>query len=126
MRKVIIAGGRDFTDRWSLWGAMIDLFAEDVPHDGRDFVEVEMEVVCGGADGADYEGKVWAEAHNFPVRMFPADWDQHGKAAGPIRNAEMAQYADTLVAFWDGESRGTRNMIGNALREGLEIHVYHY
>jgi len=126
MRKVIIAGGRDFSDRPRLWWVMQDLFAEDVPHDGRDFVEVELEVVCGGAHGADYEGQVWAKAHNFPVSMFPADWNQYGKAAGHRRNYEMARYADVLIAFWDGESRGTRDMIDTALREGLEIHVYRY
>ncbi len=46
----------------------------------------------------------------LPVKEFPADWDQHGNAAGPIRNAQMADYADALLLIYDGESRGSLNM----------------
>jgi hypothetical protein len=58
--------------------------------------------------------------------LFKADWDKHGKAAGPIRNQQMAQEADGLIAFWDGKSRGTKDMIQKALNYGLETHVYRY
>lgn len=70
------------------------------------------EVVCGLAKGADTFGKKWAVLEaKISVKDFPADWDQHGLGAGPIRNGEMADYADGLIAFiWDG-SRGTANMI---------------
>lgn len=57
---------------------------------------------------------------------FPADWNAHGKAAGPIRNQQMAQEADVLIAFWDGKSRGTKDMIEKATRAGLDMHVYRY
>lgn len=79
------------------------------------------EVVCGGATGADEGGKQWAEENGIPVKMFPADWKKHGKAAGPIRNREMAEYAESLVAFWDGKSRGTGSMI--SIAEDLGLHV---
>lgn len=69
------------------------------------------EVVCGEAAGADTLGKQWAELHGITVKSFPADWDRLGKKAGPIRNAEMGVYADGLIAFWDGQSAGTRHMI---------------
>ena len=83
-----------------------------------------LEVVSGGARGADTHGVSWAELHDVPVRRFPADWNAHGRAAGPTRNAEMAKYADSLVAVWDGQSRGTRDMINRALREGLWVYVW--
>ncbi len=53
-------------------------------------------------------------------------WDIHGKSAGHIRNAEMADYADALIAFWDGKSRGTANMIENARKRGLKIKIFYY
>jgi hypothetical protein len=70
------------------------------------------EVVCGLAKGADIFGKKWAICDaKIPVKDFPADWSTHGKAAGPIRNGEMADYADGLIIFiWDG-SRGSANML---------------
>ena len=97
--KLIIAGSRHFTDY---------AFAE------KTIAEMNMEiteVVCGKARGADTVGEDWALAHQVPVKYFPAQWDLYGNAAGSIRNAEMAEYGDYLLAFWDGKSRGTKNMI---------------
>jgi hypothetical protein len=70
------------------------------------------EVVCGMAKGADTFGMKWAICDaGIPVKKFPADWETYETRAGPIRNGEMADYADGLIAFiWDG-SRGTANMI---------------
>lgn len=86
------------------------------------------EVVSGTARGADHAGELWAEANDVPVEEFPANWDEHGNAAGPIRNSEMAQYADQLIALWDGKSSGTRDMIEKA-RDVLgdeNVHVHEY
>lgn len=70
------------------------------------------EVVCGMAAGADTYGRRWAICDaSIPVRRFFADWETYGKAAGHIRNGEMADYADGLIAFLYDESRGTANMI---------------
>ncbi len=76
------------------------------------------EVVSGAASGVDWCGEGWAENRPDPIRVrrFPADWDTHGTAAGPIRNKEMALYADVLLAIWDGQSRGTKNMIDHMNR----------
>jgi hypothetical protein len=57
---------------------------------------------------------------------FPANWDRHGKAAGGIRNTAMANYGTHLIAFWDGESPGTRDMIAKAKRAGLKVLVIRY
>ena len=81
------------------------------------------EVVCGEARGVDEMGKKAAQAKNIPVKSFPADWSKHGKSAGPIRNREMAEYADALVAIWDGKSKGTKNMIDTAKKLGLKVFV---
>lgn len=81
-------------------------------------------VLCGGASGADYLGKQWAIANNIPVEEFPADWATYSRSAGMYRNAQMAESADALIALWDSESKGTGNMITNARRCKLKIHVH--
>ena len=99
--KTIIAGCRDFTD-YNLLKSKVDYYRKD---------NAITEVVCGGATGADALGENYAVQNGIPVKGFPADWNKHGKAAGPIRNRQMAEYADCLIAVWDGKSRGTKNMI---------------
>jgi hypothetical protein len=100
--RVIIAGSRTITDP--------KVIEEAVAASGF----VITEVVCGGANGADTLGKDWAVLRGIPVKMFPADWDTYGKAAGPIRNAQMAEYADQAICIFDvqAECRGTKNMVG--------------
>lgn len=97
--KTIIAGTRDFDDiglmHWVLSGLPWTITT----------------ALCGKAKGADALGEQWAQAYNIPVIGFEADWNRHGKAAGPIRNESMLMGAEALVAFWDGTSRGTEHMI---------------
>ena len=83
------------------------------------------EIVSGGAKGADKLGEQYAMDYGLKTKMFHADWSK-GKQAGPIRNAAMADYADALIAFWDGKSRGTANMIQNAKNKGLIIKIVNY
>lgn len=82
------------------------------------------EVVSGGARGVDQIGETWASLHSLPIKRFRPDWKYFGKKAGPIRNREMAEYAEALIALWDGESRGTRNMIEEAEKRGLKVYVH--
>lgn len=113
--KTIIAGSRSFERHANLPRLIADAV------ECSDF-EV-TEVVSGCARGIDTAGEAWAAAHGIPIRRFPADWGRHGRAAGPMRNAEMARYAQALIVIWDGVSRGTKNMIETAKREGLPVHV---
>lgn len=99
--KVIIAGSRNFSNFNIICATMDEL---------KKTMNIE-EVVCGGCKGPDMLGKRWGETRGIPVKMFEAEWDTYGKAAGPIRNHKMGDYADFLVAFWDGKSKGTKDMI---------------
>lgn len=81
-------------------------------------------VISGTAPGADRFGEKWAAQHHVSVERFPAAWDLFGKAAGSLRNAQMAEAAEALVAVWDGESAGTRDMIAKAKAAGLKVHVH--
>lgn len=112
--KVIIAGGREGFDEETVF-EILNVAAIDI--------EI-TEVVSGCAPGVDELGQLWASERGIPVKRFPADWNQHGKAAGPIRNEQMANYADALIAIWDGKSRGTGDMIKRAKRRGLLTSVF--
>lgn len=112
--RVIIAGSRDFEDFEQLAGAV------------RDSGFRITEVVSGCARGADLLGEVWAEEQGIPVKKFPAEWEKFGKMAGPIRNRRMAQYAQGLIALWDGSSRGTENMIQLAQEKGIPVHIHRF
>jgi hypothetical protein len=114
--KVIIAGSRDFID--------LDLLIEkcDSILEGKN----DVEIVSGAARGADRLGEHYAGLREFGIKKFPAEWNKYGKSAGYKRNSEMAEYADALIAFWDGESKGTKHMIDLADSKGLEIYVVRY
>lgn len=87
---------------------------------------VPTTIVSGGASGADAHGETIAERIGVPVDRYPADWKKHGRSAGPIRNAEMAENADALIAIWDGKSRGTMSMIREARKRKLLVYVHEY
>lgn len=87
-----------------------------------------VEIISGHAKGADRIGEEYARLHSLEVTIFPADWKRNGKMAGPIRNRKMLLYAmekDPLViAFWDGSSPGTKNMIDMARASGVKCHLF--
>lgn len=82
------------------------------------------EVVCGMASGVDDLGRKWARSKGIPVLEMPADWNKHGRSAGPIRNEEMAKDADALILIWDGKSKGSADMLRQAKKHGLKIYGY--
>lgn len=110
--KLIIAGSRDFDD--------VGFVTAWVNHTFR--LDDIDEIVSGGARGVDTCGERFARMHGIPVKQFPAQWDLHGRAAGPIRNAQMAKYGDVLIAFSSG-GRGTTNMINTMRKAGKPVHV---
>lgn len=112
--KVIIAGTRTFQDYGFLCTKMDILLAN----------KKEVEIVSGTTNGADILGEKYAASKLYPVAYFPADWVKLGNAAGPIRNTQMANYADVLVAFLDGKSAGTKNMIETMKKLDKPVRVY--
>jgi hypothetical protein len=100
--RVIIAGSRNITD-YSLVERAIELSGFEI-----------TEVVSGCCKGIDILGERWAAEHNISVKRFPADWEQFGKAAGMIRNKQMAKYVGLtggLIAIPSESSRRARGMI---------------
>lgn len=110
--KTIIAGSRDIHD--------YALVVSAVARCGWQITEV----ISGGAPGVDTLGEKWAAENGIPCRRFPADWAKYGmRRAGPLRNSTMASHADALIAVWDGQSVGTKDMIYKALRKGITVYV---
>jgi hypothetical protein len=112
--KLIIAGSRDYTDYEYVKGKLDFLLSQTK----------DVEIICGGARGADLMGKRYGEEKGYPVRMFEARWDELGKKAGFIRNKEMAKVGTHLVAFSKNNSKGTAHMINLAKEYNLVIRVY--
>lgn len=115
LKKVIIAGSRTFDYYEILRDVMDDLIL--------DTNSVPIEIVSGTAKGADKLGEQYARELGIPIKRFPADWNTHGKGAGHIRNKEMANYGDQLIAFWDGDSKGTKQMIEYCKSIGLPTKI---
>lgn len=118
MLKVIVAGSRGVNN--------YNLVSKTLTHMLSNHKMEDVEIVSGGARGADTMGERFAEENGCNIKRFIPDWDGKGKSAGYIRNWEMAKYADALVAFWDGRSNGTKNMIDLAKKEGLKLKVVMY
>jgi len=116
--KVIVAGSRGF-DSYRLLKFKLRNLLMNV-----DLTEVE--IVSGGARGADSLGERFAREHGCKIKRFIPDWDSLGKQAGFVRNWEMAKYADACVVFWDGKSKGAKHMMDLARKEELKLRIVRY
>ena len=134
MTKIIIAGGRDFTLIDSIHYELYKLI-----QDGH--LPNKLELVCGMAKGADITAKKLFNTHHLKVHKRPADWQdmttpcvpKHNKygglynaLAGMKRNHAMGDEADVLLAFWDGKSKGTKDMIDYMTKLGKPVFVVNY
>lgn len=118
--KLIIAGGRTFNDYDGLLEVINELIEEgSIPEEG-------LEIVSGMAIGADSLGIQLAEDNDLVLHEFPANWDKHGNFAGYKRNMDMGRFADVLIAFWNGESKGTKHMIEymKSLKKPVFVYMY--
>ncbi len=109
--KLAIVGSRDYNNYDKVIYYVSEYFGLGANGVGGNYI---IEVVSGGANGADALGKKLAKEYNIKYTEFPADWNKHGKAAGPIRNEQIMQYTDKVIAFWDGQSKGTMSAINLA------------
>lgn len=98
--KVAVIGSRTFNDYELLRQTLSKL-------------EITL-VVSGGAKGADSLGEEYANANNIPTKIFLPDWEKYGKSAGMLRNSDIINEAEIVVAFWDGESKGCKDAIAKA------------
>lgn len=115
-RRVAIIGSRDYPDAkrvvfqyvWDMWEQ----------GDGSPPI-----IISGGARGVDRIAEEAALRRGLDCVVFPANWEEYGKSAGYLRNAEIVDSADRVVAFWDGESKGTKHTINLALAKKKNLEV---
>ena len=117
--KVIIAGSRGFSN-YKLLKETCDEFLKEKAKDKN------IVIISGGAKGADKAGEKYARDCGYDLEVYPANWNKYGKSAGFRRNEQMAEAADAVIAFWNGESHGTKHMIDIANEKKLEIRVVNY
>jgi hypothetical protein len=107
--KVAVIGSRSFNDYEEVKRILSSL---DI-----------TELISGGAKGADTLGERYAKENGIPTNIFPPDWKKNGRAAGFIRNGEIVANADLIIAFWDGESKGTKDSIDKANKLNKKVVV---
>lgn len=112
--KLAIIGSRGFNDY--AWLKRVLTFRFPVP---------EL-VVSGGAGGADSLAERWSEERGIKTLVLKPDWELHGKKAGFLRNLEIITACDEVLAFWDGESKGTANSLGHAKKQKKPTTVIYF
>ena len=117
--KVIIAGSRGFSN-YKLLREQCNKFLREKRKTSN------IIVVSGHARGADTLGEKYAQDEGFTLEIYPAQWKKFGKRAGYRRNEQMAEVADSLIAFWDGSSKGTKHMIDIMNEKNLLVRVVEY
>lgn len=117
--RIIIAGGRDFDDYSLLQSKCLPIIERLMPNH-------EVIIMSGHAKGADVLGERFAKKHGVKLEVYLADRKPHYRSAGFRRNEQMGDIANGLIAFWDGESHGTKHMIEYAKSKGLDINVVRY
>ena len=113
--RVLVCGSRDFSDR-----SLVDAKLDEVR---KRLGGVPMRVISGAARGADTLAADWAARNNVPCDEYPADWDRYGRSAGYRRNEQMLTEGQPhlVVAFPQGESRGTRMMMDIAAKARVAV-----
>ncbi len=112
--KLAIVGGRDFND----YGRLRKVF-ESLKLD-------VSELVSGGAKGTDTLAEILSQDKKIPITIFPADWERNGKKAGMLRNKQIVDYCDEVLAFWDEQSRGTANTISLTTQSKKKLYLEIY
>lgn len=125
--RVLVCGSRHFTDEVAVARHLTMAAYGDDPIEPGSWLSIprDLVIVEGGTKGADTLAKEWAIKHNIPFEEYPADWNKHGKAAGPIRNKQMLDEGkpDLVIAFLVPNSKGTKNMIEQAEKAGVPVKI---
>lgn len=121
--RVIIAGKRDFNDFNRLCK-----YCDNILKVYKESFD-QITIISGNALGTDRMGEEYAKLRGYNLMVFPAEWFKYGRRAGIIRNAQMADYATSdnkegiLIAFWNGISKGTGNMIEQAQSKHMDVFI---
>ncbi len=123
--RIIVCGGRHFNDYDTLESLVDSVLAE------KSLSNNEIEIISGHCEGADMLGELYAKKHGIVCKVFPAEWTKYGRAAGPIRNSQMIEYASEstipiVVAFVSPRTKGTIDTVNKATKRGFSIFRHEY
>ncbi len=123
--RIIVCGGRHFNDYDTLESLVDSVLAE------KSLSNNEIEIISGHCEGADMLGELYAKKHGIVCKVFPAEWTKYGRAAGPIRNSQMIEYASEstipiVVAFVSPRTKGTTDTVNKATKRGFSIFRHEY
>jgi hypothetical protein len=110
---IAIIGSRNLTDKQLIYQKLDAIFANRKPD----------LIVSGGAKGPDTLGVLWGRDNEVAVKEFIPDWEKYGRGAGFKRNTQIVEAADLVIAFWDGESRGTKDSIDKARKLNKRVEI---
>lgn len=114
--KLAIVGSREFTD----YDYMVRNIKKHI-----DISKIRV-IISGGAKGADHLAKRFANDHKIPIIEYLPDWKKYGKKAGMIRNKDIIDNSNYVIAFWNGQSVGTKDSIELAKKNNLPLIIIRY
>ena len=106
--KIAVIGSRDFEDYALLESKLNTL-------------ENITSIISGGAKGADSLAEQYASQHNIDVVVIKPDWKRYNRGAGLVRNKQIVDMADLVVAFWNGKSKGTLDVIEYSKKQDVKF-----
>lgn len=107
--KVAVIGSRTFDKYESVYNVLSKLKI--------------TEIISGGAKGADSLAERYAKEAEIPTKIFLPDWETYGKKAGFLRNTQIIEECEMVVAFWDSESKGTKDSLDKAEKLGKKVMI---
>jgi hypothetical protein len=118
--NIAIIGSRSFTN-YNLLNETIYDYCQ------KNSIDIKsLQIVSGGAIGADKLGEKFAKNNNLKTLIFLPDWAKHGRKAGILRNADIIDNSNVIFAFWDGQSKGTLNSINRSKKQNKELYIINY
>lgn len=115
IKRIVVAGSREYNN--------YNAAKEYIDNCIKDLKNCTFIFVSGGCRGADSLGERYAKEVGYSVEVYKANWEKYGRAAGPIRNKQMAEICDVAICFWDGKSKGTKSMIEMAWDFGKTVEI---
>ena len=123
--RIIIAGSRTINKESYVETAVAQAFNKWMSENQDEWQNyIAPEIVSGGAQGVDFLAELYAKKHTLKFTEFKANWKANGRAAGFLRNTQMAEYADALIAVWDGKSKGTFHMMSEMVKRNKPVFIY--
>lgn len=119
--KIAVVGSREFKDIKFIETILLQHFDGQLLYGDILYTEV---LISGGARGVDSIAESFWKKHNGKTIIFKPDWDKYGKRAGFLRNELIINEAERVIAFWDGESKGTKHSIDLAIKKGIPVDIY--